>query len=283
MSRSSSSLQTKTRVPGTRPVILNRRGRTEIDRLATEEPLEIRVNGRALAVLMRTPLTHLESDLDLVAGFLASEGVVDDKDDFAALGPCTDPNRAHRENVVIAQLASGIGNVDNRLKNAQRELLATGSCGICGKTSIDHLLQNTSPISPSPPIDPNLICELPQKLRARQPVFEVTGGLHGAAIFDRGGHLVNAAEDIGRHNAVDKVIGQNLRRGRFPLETTILVVSSRAGFEIIQKALTARISAVVALGSASSLAHDLASAAGLQLYSFVRSSGFNHHLVSSTS
>ena len=264
-------------IPGTVEVELVKNGQRVRDRLAIEEPLEIRLNNMPLAILMRTPATGAESDLDLVAGFLVSEGIVDGKDDLVGLGHCTDPNSEHAHNRVIVHLASGLSDAKKRFSNAQRHLFVSGSCGVCGKATIEQLMQKHPRLSRSLRLDSNLIGSLSEKLSAEQRAFRVTGGLHGAALFDKEGVLLCAAEDIGRHNAVDKVIGHRFRQGYFPLEDTILMVSSRAGFEIVQKAIAAQIGALVTVGSASSLAHDLATEAGLNLYSFVRSDRFNHH------
>jgi FdhD protein len=243
------------------------------DALVVEEPLEIRLDGRPLAVLMRTP----GRDLDLVAGFLATEGVIDGLDDLAGLAPCADPARPNAQNVVLATLASGVRAAPARFERARREMFAGSSCGLCGKASIDRVFQHAPPLEAPFALDPALVCALPARLRATQRLFDTTGGLHGAALFTRDGALLEAAEDVGRHNAVDKVIGARLRADAFPLEDSALVVSSRAGFEVVQKALVARVGAVVAVGAASSLADQLARAAGLSLYSFVRGVRFNFH------
>ena len=150
-------------------------------------------------------------------------------------------------------------------------------CGICGKASIDRVFLGAPPLEERVRLDPELVCELPGRLRAAQPRFDATGGLHGAALFTVGGELLCVREDVGRHNAVDKVIGERLRADAWPASETILVVSSRAGFEIVQKALVARVAAVVAAGAASSLADDLARAGRLALYAFVRGGRFNEH------
>lgn len=255
-----------------------RRGHREVtDVLVTEEPLEIRVDGRPLAVLMRTPGTTAEEDLDLAAGFLATEGVIDGADDLAGLAICADPNRPKRANLVLVHLAAGAKTDPSRFERAQRNLYATSSCGLCGKASIERVFLNAPPLTSRLTLPTDLVSALPDQLRAAQPRFALTGGLHGAALFSTDGALITAAEDVGRHNAVDKVIGRRLRADAYPLEGKVLVVSSRAGFEIIQKAVMARIGAVVAVGAASSLAHELALSARVSLYSFVRGGTFNAH------
>jgi FdhD protein len=262
---------------GQRSVSLFRQGQKAEDVLVIEEPLEIRLDDRPLAVLMRTPGASREEDLDLVAGFLATEGVIDGADDLAGLSHCQDPNRPNRENVVMVRLASGARAQPERFERARREMYSGSSCGLCGKASIERIFLNAPPLDERIELSSDLVCDLPERLRAMQPRFAATGGLHGAAIFHLNGQAIHGAEDVGRHNAVDKVIGRSLRQDCFPLEDRILVVSSRAGFEILQKALVARISAVVAVGAASTLAHDLAIQGNLALYSFVRQSRFNDH------
>jgi FdhD protein len=258
---------------------VNRNGVSINDWLVVEEPLEMRVDGRSVAVVLRTPGASSEEDLDLVVGFLLTEGVIDDIDDLTGLGHCTDPARPNRGNVVITHLASGTLEARRRLENAQREMYVGSSCGVCGKATIDKVFQRTEPIEVPVTLDANQIAEYPLRLRERQPRFDQTGGLHGAAILNGQGHIVAVAEDIGRHNAVDKVIGHCLRNGLFPLHGHVLVVSSRAGFEIVQKAIMARIGALVSVGAASSLADELARRSGLNLYSFVRGTQFNHHVL----
>ena len=258
---------------GLRAVRVRRGGGEVDDHVVVEEPLEIRVEGRPLAVLMRTP----GEDLDLVAGFLATEGVVDGLDDLVALAHCPDPAAANPGNVVLATLHSGIRLGDGRFARAQRVQHAMSGCGICGKASIDKVFLDAPPLAERVSLDADLVRELPGRLRAAQPRFDATGGLHGAALFTTGGDLLGVREDVGRHNAVDKVLGAQLRADAWPPADAVLVVSSRAGFEIVQKALVARVAAVVAVGAASSLAHDLAVSGRLALYTFVRGGRFNEH------
>ncbi|MEZ4469492.1 MAG: formate dehydrogenase accessory sulfurtransferase FdhD [bacterium] len=243
------------------------------DDLVVEEPLEIRVDGRPLAVLMRTP----GEDLDLAAGFLATEGVVEDPRDLAGLSHCLDPSIPDRHNVVLAALAAGVEAGAERFERAQRALHALSGCGLCGKASIERVFQHAPPLPARRALAPGQIATLAEALRAAQPRFARTGGLHGAALFSADGAVLVAREDVGRHNAVDKVIGARLRADHWPLEGTALVVSSRAGFEIVQKALVARIGAVIAVGAASTLAHDLAVEGRLALYSFARGGRYRTH------
>lgn len=245
--------------PGLAPVRVWRADSPERDLLAVEEPLAITLDGHDHAVLMRTP----GEDLDLVAGFLATEGVIEDRDDLAAMAPC-----ATSENKVNVLLATGV------TRPAPIERPAYAGCGVCGRRSIDEVLAVAEPVAPVD-LPAEVITALPDLLDL--PRFEATGGLHGAALCTSTGDLLLAREDVGRHNAVDKVIGAALRADDWPLEGKVLVVSSRAGFEIVHKALMARVGAVVCVGAASSLAHDLAQAGRLALYSFVRAGRFNAH------
>lgn len=240
----------------------------EPDFVAVEEPLEIRVEGRPTAVTMRTP----GHDLDLVAGFLFTEGVIDGLDDLHALAHVDDPGDL-RGNTVDTILASGVPAA--RRDRAQRDLFASSSCGICGKASIDRIFQSWSPLPARALPDPSVILSLPKQLRAAQALFDATGGLHAAALFDEDGQLDVLREDVGRHNAVDKVVGHRLREDRIPCDETILLISGRAGFEIVQKALVARIPVVAAIGAPTSLAVSLAARAGLILIGFLRSDVYN--------
>lgn len=245
--------------PGIARVEIWRAGERVEDHLAVEEPLAIHVDGQDYAVLMRTP----GEDLDLVAGFLATEGVIEDRDDLAAMAACETS-----ENKVNVRLAAGV------VPPAPIERPAYAGCGVCGRRSIDEVLA-VAPAVEATPLSAKTVVTLPRVLEL--PRFEATGGLHGAAICTADGDLVIAREDIGRHNAVDKVIGACLRADRWPLQGAVLVVSSRAGFEIVHKALMAQLGAVVSVGAASSLADGLARAGGLALYSFVRGARFNAH------
>ncbi len=226
------------------------------DDIVAEEPLEIRVEGVAAAVTMRTP----GDDLDLAAGFLLTEGVIDGPDDLRALAVVG-------ENTVDVRLAEGVPAA--RARSADRALYATSSCGICGKASIDRLRTHFSGVEGWMP-EAHVLAGLPDALRAAQGAFQATGGLHGAALFDAAGRLFDAREDVGRHNAVDKVLGARLRADALDFAGLGLVVSSRAGFEIVQKALVARMPLVVAMGAPTSLAVEAAAAAGMTLIGWLR-------------
>jgi len=245
---------------------------TRPDVLAAEEPLEIRISGTPLAVTMRTP----GADWDLVHGFLATEGVIRGSSDIRTLRYCdsVDDSGRNTYNVSDVELAEGVARPDAALT---RNFYTTSSCGVCGKASIDAVTIE-SPYdlrSDSTPVNLDVVLQLPEKLRAAQQVFDKTGGLHAAAIFDAAGKLIVAREDIGRHNAVDKAIGAMVRENRLPLTGTILMVSGRASFELVQKALQAGIPTLAAVSAPSSLAADLADESGMTLIGFVRGSGCN--------
>lgn len=226
------------------------------DVLAVEEPLQIRANGRDLAVTMRTP----GHDRDLAAGFLFSEGILKSRADLLAV--------ACGENTVDLTLAFPV--------EATRNFYATSSCGVCGKASIDSLrAAGCGMIRSKQPIHRGVIHQLPGTLRASQSAFEHTGGLHGAAVFDFEGKPDISREDVGRHNAVDKLIGAALLEGRLPLEDRVLMLSGRASFELIQKAAMAGIPVVAAVGAPSSLAVETARRFGITLLGFVRDGRFN--------
>jgi FdhD protein len=233
------------------------------DLVAREEPLEIQVNGAQLAVVMRTP----GDDLELVAGFLITERIVAGWDEVASLHHASagDPERA--DNVVRAMLARGAAFDADALR---RNLFASSSCGVCGKASLEQALATAPPLRDDARFSAAHFAALPARLREAQPVFAATGGLHGAALFDARGEMLCAREDVGRHNAVDKVIGWAARSGRLPLTSCALLVSGRASFEIVQKALAARVPAIAAVSAPSSLAVELAERAGIALVAFVR-------------
>lgn len=226
---------------------------TDQDRVVMEEPLEIRVEGKAVAITMRTP----GHDEDLAIGFLYTEGVIDGADDISAIAPTGAPD-GPASNTLNVHLASGVEAHSEALARATRELYATSSCGICGKASLDRIRVLSPPLESLVDIDPAILLTLPEKLRAAQRAFGATGGLHGAALFDFEGNLEVVREDVGRHNAVDKVLGWRLRQDTVPVSDRILVVSSRAGFEILHKARVARVPVIAALGAATTLSIDLA-------------------------
>jgi FdhD protein len=241
------------------------------DRAATEEPLEIRLHGRPFAVVMRTP----GADRELAAGFLLSEGVLSSADDLGTIEYCTDPGADHPENVVNVTLANGSPDALARLLANRRQVTMNSSCGLCGRLTIESLRSEQRPVAASWTMPAAVLTALPDRLRAVQTVFHETGGLHAAGLFTAQGDLRGAAEDVGRHNAVDKVIGRMLMREALPLSDAVLVVSGRASYEIVQKAFLAGVPVVAAVSAPSTLAIDLAQEAGLTLAGFVRGGGFN--------
>lgn len=222
----------------------------ETDVVAIEEPLEIRIEGIAAAITMRSP----GDDLDLAAGFLLTEGVIDGWDDVRAVAIVA-------ENVVDVRLAEGVPGV--RARSADRALFSSSSCGICGKASLDRLVQRSGPVAGWMP-DESVLSKLPERLRAEQTLFAVTGGTHATALFDAAGQLIAPREDVGRHNAVDKSIGAHVRV-EAEFRGLGLVTTSRAGFEIIQKSIVAGLGCVVSVGAPTSLAIEAAIRAGLTL------------------
>jgi FdhD protein len=236
------------------------------DTLAVEEPMEIRVDGEPLTVTMRTP----GDDFDLTLGFLHGEGLIAAADDVARLMHCldTDDDGLPTYNVVDVTLRAGVSLRDN----AKRAFATNSACGVCGTASIDAL-QTTSRYAVAQDhvtVDPAVLCSLPGRLRGVQRAFDRTGGVHAAGLFTPEGELLVAREDVGRHNAVDKVVGWALREGRLPLTGHVLVVTSRASFELTQKAHAAGIPVLAAVSAASSLAVELADRVGLTLVAFVR-------------
>jgi FdhD protein len=227
------------------------------DLLAVEEPLQIRVNGRDLSITMRTP----GHDRELAAGFLYTEGILKTRSDVVSI--------ESGENSVALTLADGVD------PGTPRNFYTTSSCGVCGKASIDSLHAAGCSMLPHIHTSADTIHDLPEKLRAAQSVFDHTGGLHGAALFDTAGHIELVREDVGRHNAVDKLIGAAFLDGRLPLEGRILLLSGRASFELIQKAVMAGIPVVAAVGAPSSLAVQTALRFGMTLLGFVRNGRFN--------
>jgi FdhD protein len=242
------------------------------DTLAAEEPLDIRVGGRTLTVTMRTP----GDDFDLVAGFLVAEGVVRATRDVTALRYCagTDDEGRNTYNVVDAALAPHVPPLDPGL---QRGVWTSSACGICGTTGVEGL-RKIAPYDVAADdlrIAPETLYALPGRLRDAQRVFDSTGGLHAAGLFDAAGELVCVREDVGRHNAVDKVVGWALREGRLPLAGHVLMVSGRASFELTQKTAMAGIPLLAAVSAPSSLAVELAEDAGVTLVGFLRGTSAN--------
>ncbi|MET8973409.1 formate dehydrogenase accessory sulfurtransferase FdhD [Streptomyces hydrogenans] len=242
------------------------------DTLAAEEPMEIRVGGRPLTVTMRTP----GDDFDLAAGFLVSEGVVHAAEDVAGIRYCAGATAGggNTYNVVDVGLAAGVDAPDASL---ERNFYTTSSCGLCGKASLDAVRTTAAWSVAEDPlrVGPALLTGLPDKLRAAQRVFDTTGGLHAAGLFGADGKLMVLREDVGRHNAVDKVVGHALREGLLPLRGTVLMVSGRASFELVQKAVMAGIPMLAAVSAPSSLAVDLAVESGLTLVGFLRGESMN--------
>jgi FdhD protein len=244
--------------------------RPDRDRLAVEAPLEIRFGGRPFTVLMRTP----GHDEELVAGFLYSEGLIREAAEILSLGHPEALLDGDCENVVGVELAGGG-------VPSERTFYASASCGVCGKNSIADLAIRAPVVESRLRIDLRWLEGLPDRLRSEQSIFAETGGLHGAALFDAAGSLLAAREDIGRHNAVDKLIGWALAQRRLPLANAVLVVSGRLGFEIVQKAIVAGLPVLAAVGAASSIAVALAERYGLTLATFVHPGGLNLYGVSS--
>ena len=248
-----------------------------MDVVTVEEPLEIRVEftrngGRetsAVSVTMRTP----GDDFELAAGFLYGEGLVHRREDVAEISYCQS-DEPQTYNIVVVKLRPGAPFDPDALS---RNFYMSSSCGVCGKASLEAVeVRGCEQISDEGlSLDPAILSGLPEKLRAEQGLFDRTGGIHAAGRFDESGELISVREDVGRHNAVDKIVGQAFLDGELPMGRTILAVSGRSSFEIIQKALAAGIPLVVAVGAPSSLAVDLARSFNMSLLGFTRSDGFN--------
>lgn len=245
------------------------------DHLATEEPLEIRLAAggerRTVAVTMRTP----GADFALAAGFLFSEGIIRSHQEIRRITYCVDVeiDAEQRYNIVNVELRAG---ALPDLTTLERHFMTTSACGVCGKASLDTLHrrgQTNAP--PGPAVAAALITCLPERLRAGQGVFDVTGGLHAAGLFDHAGNLLAVREDVGRHNALDKLIGWALLEGKLPLHNHIVLVSGRLSFELVQKALAAGVPVICAISAPSSLAVSLASEFGMTVIGFLRGGRFN--------
>ncbi len=249
----------------------------DTDYVATEEPLEIRVRAgeavQTLAVTMRTP----GHDFELAAGFLFSEGLITSGDEIQSIEFCSDVDPGAEENIVHVNLR---GDELPDLARLERHFMISSACGVCGKTSLASLeARGVGPVEDDLTIQAETIYGLGDKLRPKQAVFEVTGGLHAAGLFNQQGELLSLREDVGRHNAVDKVVGAALLAGEIPLSGRILMVSGRSSFEILQKALVARIPVVCAVSAPSSLAVELAARFGITLVGFLRPGRFNVYTV----
>ena len=245
--------------------------RRTADALATEEPLEIRVDSpgleqRRVAVTMRTP----GHDFELAAGFLYTEGIVSGRADVRTVRYCDVPREEQQYNVVTVDLRRPY---DPEL--LQRNFYTTSSCGVCGKASLDSISVRCAPVAEGPEVSESVVVALPDRLREAQRVFDRTGGLHAAGLFDPAGTLLELREDVGRHNAVDKLVGRALLAGELPLSERVLMVSGRLSFEIVQKAAVAGIPIVCAVSAPSSLAVDAGRRFGMTLVGFLRGSRFN--------
>ena len=242
------------------------------DRLAAEEPMEIRAGGPGqrpvrVAVTMRTP----GNDFELAAGFLFTEGLLGGRRDVRSVAYCDDlPEEEQRENVVTVRLTRRFDP-----GSLSRNFFSTSSCGVCGKASLEHVRVACSPLPPGPVVPNEVLTALPDRMRAAQRTFDRTGGLHAAALFDAAGVLQVLREDVGRHNAVDKVVGRSLLAGELPLAGRILMVSGRLSFEIVQKGAVAGIPLLAAVSAPSSLAVETASELGMTLVGFLRGDRFN--------
>jgi FdhD protein len=235
------------------------------DRVAVEEPLEVRLNGHSFAVIMRTP----GADADLATGFLFSEGVARSTDDIQRIDV---PEGTSVLNVVLSRSRAEILPA---LLDSRRNVTQNSSCGLCGRRTLESLDVDAEPLSVEWHVDADVVARFPDALRHAQHAFDETGGLHAAGLFDLAGRLQASAEDVGRHNAVDKLLGRMLTARRLPLSHSALFVSGRSSFEIVQKAFLGGIPLVASVSAPSSLAVDLARRTGITLLGFVRDGRFN--------
>lgn len=247
------------------------RASTAADVAAAEEPLEIRLHDRPFVVIMRTP----GADRELAAGFLFAEGVIRHAGELGAVEHCRHPHHPDVHNIVnVFLMGEAAARVETTMAE-RRNVMANSSCGICGRVTIDSLKTRAAALGTTSFVDAEVLHGLPDALRSEQSVFEQTGGLHGAALFTTSGALVTSSEDVGRHNAVDKVIGRLLLDEKLPLSDHVLVVSGRTSFEIVQKAWLAGVQVICAVSAPSSLAIELAAEAGITLLGFARDRAFN--------
>lgn len=242
--------------------------REQPDEVAVEEPLEIRVEGQSLAVVMRTP----GHDRELAAGFVLSEGIIKSAKELFDITTCIVPGTTGKGNAVDVGLIHP-GSFDP--SKLSRHVFTSASCGICSKTSIDAVLRRRKPLTNSVCVAPEVILSLPRKLSRRQEAFHRSGGLHACALFDLDGTLLEVREDVGRHNALDKLIGWALLEKRLPLHDHLVLLSGRASFEMMQKAYSAGLPIVVAISAPSSLAVEFARESGQTLAGFVRGQAMN--------
>jgi len=240
------------------------------DLAAAEEPLDVRLHGKSFAVIMRTP----GRDRELAAGFLQAERIIRTPDELGAVEHCRHPDQSRVHHVVDVFLRGGAASRVAGVLEQRRDLVANSSCGICGRSTIDELAAEIAPIGARPPVALDVIRTLPERLRATQETFDETGGLHGAALFTADGELIVSAEDVGRHNAVDKVFGWILIN-EARVDPAVLVVSGRVAFEIVQKAWIGGVPVVAAVSAPTSLAIELAETAGIALCGFVRGASMN--------
>ena len=241
------------------------------DVAAQEEPLEIRLDGTPFVVIMRTP----GADRELAAGFLLAERLVATVDDIGVIRHCTGPDGADAPNILDVRLVPAVAARVRHALAERRMVMTNSSCGVCGRKTIDDLMTGIAPLAARWRIRAEVVSSLAEALRRAQPLFDVTGGLHAAALFDRSGALVASGEDVGRHNAVDKVIGTQVLAEQLPLGDRLLFVSGRASYELVQKALVAGVPLLASVSAPSSLAIDLARRGGLTLLGFVRGGAFN--------
>ena len=244
------------------------------DLLTTEEPFEVRIAGRSLAVIMRTP----GNDAELALGFLFTESIIQSAQDIVQIEDALDEDGLPLANVINVVLHEELQQGNSQVQAAafERHFAVSASCGLCGKNSIADLMCSTPPLQPDTlHISAGTLYELSERLHAEQAVFSHTGGLHAAGLFTLDGELILLREDVGRHNAVDKIIGYGLLHDMYPYDNHILLVSGRTSFEIIQKALRARIPCVASISAPSSLAVELAASSGITLIGFLRGHAMN--------
>ncbi len=247
--------------------------RSRSDYITTEEPLEIRLMSphQTVAITMRTP----GADFELTAGFLYTEGVISNRQDIQSLSYCVDTeiDGEQRLNIVNVELREDL---HPNLQPLERHFYTSSACGVCGKASLEALrLRGIASIPPEPKVTPEILYSLPEQLRAAQGIFKATGGLHAAALFDTQGQLISLREDVGRHNALDKLIGSALLSDRLPLHNHIVMVSGRSSFEILQKCTVAGVPIICAVSAPSSLAVSLAREFEVTLIGFLRGKKFN--------
>jgi len=245
------------------------------DAVVTEEPLQLLLDGKPLSVLMRTP----GEDIELAVGLMFAEGIIRSRDDVKEIRISAEAGEADSRVRVDASLVES-NQVDVHLvaaprRRPERSMLSSSACGVCGAVLIDDLRRDLSALKDGLAVDPTILPGLVEQLRSHQGVFERTGGLHAAGLFTQGGELTCLREDVGRHNAVDKVVGRRLLDGRVPASETVLVVSGRAGYEIVQKSISAGIPVLCAVGAPSSLAVALAREFNQTLVGFLRGERFN--------